>query len=155
MSGMGRKRRGFLRVGWTCLLLLSSCTTLPEAPAELTPEGYAYHKQTRDVAAHWNLTRGAGRVTAQGYVQSTTPPTILLQSVYVILLGYDDEGREIVRSQAVFTSPSELNVDDPPRDKGTFEVSAALGDLPVTRFDLDVFYLWRPFPDERRRLPWR
>jgi len=154
MSGITRGYRRLLAVGWTAVMLLSGCVALSEPRAALTPEGYAFHKEETDVAVHWNLTREAGQVTARGYVQSVTPPTILLRSVHVTLVGYDEQGRAVVRSRPVFTNPSELNVEEPPLDKGSFEVSLAVGELPVRRFDVETFYLWRQFPEEKRRRKW-
>jgi hypothetical protein len=136
--------RGLLVVGWACGLLLGGCASLLQPATRLDPEGFAHRKVERDVALYWNLAREDGRVTARGYVQSTTPPTVLLRLVYVTLVGYDAAGREVVRSRPVFADPSRLNVEEPPNDQGTFEVAMALGDAPATRFDLEVFYIWFP-----------
>ena len=132
------------RLAFACTLLLTGCASLLQPATRLRPDGYAHRKEEKDLTAYWNLVRDDSRVTARGYVQSTTPPTILLRSVHLTLVGYDEKGREVVRSRAVFSNPSTLNVEEPPKDQGTFEIPLALGDAPVKTFDLDIFYIWVP-----------
>jgi len=140
---MGTKRAG-ARLAFACTLLLTGCASLLEPAVRLSPDGYARRREEKDLTAYWNLVRDDGRVTARGYVQSTTPPTILLRSVHLTLVGYDDRGQEVVRSRAVFSNPSTLNVEEPPKDQGTFEIPLALSDAPAKTFDLDIFYIWVP-----------
>lgn len=137
-----------LGAGWAFGLLLGGCAQLFQPATRLTPDGYSYHKEGKDLAIHWNLTQEDGRVTARGYVQSITPPTILLRLVHLTLVGYDEEGREVIRSRSVFSHPSTLNVEEPPWDQGTFEVSVPVEEIPATRFDLETFSLRVPFSDD-------
>jgi len=139
-----RIKRTGARLAFACTLLLTGCAVLLQPATRLRPDGYAHRKEEKDLTAYWNLVRDDGRVTARGYVQSTTPPTILLRSVHLTLVGYDDRGREVVRSRAVFANPSTLNVEEPPKDQGTFEIPLSLRDAPVKTFDLDIFYIWAP-----------
>jgi hypothetical protein len=139
-----RTKRRDAALAFACTLLLTGCAVLLQPATRLRPDGYAHRKEEKDLTAYWNLVRDDGRVTARGYVQSTTPPTILLRSVHLTLVGYDDRGREVVRSRAVFANPSTLNVEEPPKDQGTFEIPLALRDAPVKTFDLDIFYIWAP-----------
>jgi len=139
-----RINRTGARLAFACTLLLTGCASLLQPVTRLRPDSYAQRKEEKDLIAYWNLVREDGRVTARGYVQSTTPPTILLRSVHLALVGYDDRGREVVRSRAVFSNPSTLNVEEPPKDQGTFEIPLALRDAPVKTFDLDIFYIWVP-----------
>lgn len=133
-----RIKRTGARLAFACTLLLTGCAVLLQPATRLRPDGYAHRKEEKDLTAYWNLVRDDGRVTARGYVQSTTPPTILLRSVHLTLVGYDDRGR------AVFANPSTLNVEEPPKDQGTFEIPLSLRDAPVKTFDLDIFYIWAP-----------
>jgi hypothetical protein len=139
-----RTKRRDAALAFACTLLLTGCAVLLQPAVRLSPDGYAHRKEEKDLTAYWKLVRDDGRVTARGYVQSTTPPTILLRSVHLTLVGYDDRGREVVRSRAVFANPSTLNVEEPPKDQGTFEIPLALRDAPVKTFDLDIFYIWAP-----------
>jgi hypothetical protein len=153
MSKVRRIHR-VLTVGGMSVLVLTACAGLGDPPTALAPADYAFHKKGKDLAIHWNLIREADQVTARGYVQSVTPPTLVLKAVHLALVAYDVQGRRVARSGSVFSIPSDLNVEEPPHDKGTFEVSMALGDPSISRLDIEAFYLLRSFPDEKRRRIW-
>jgi hypothetical protein len=130
--------------GFAGVLLLGGCAAWRQGTTRQTPQGYARQKEEKDLTAYWNLTHQDGQVMARGYVQSITPPTILLRMIHLTLVGYDEKGREVIRGRPVFSTPSTLNVEEPPKDQGTFEVSLALRNAPARTFDLDIFYIWVP-----------
>ncbi len=152
---------GILLVG---IVFLGACATAGSKPAQRFDPGlYERHTVSGDsLRLHWNLSRTEQGVTAEGYGENTGDSLLRVKYIRLWLVGYDNEGREVIRSKAVPPFPDTLLSADNisfPRERdiyGTFHIS-----LPdssgATRFDIVANYLFDTYPqdeDQDRKRRW-
>lgn len=143
-------------------LLLSACAAERYGSViRFDPALYEHHTRSGlQLQLHWNLNRTERGVRAEGYAENVWDNLTRVRWIRLQLVGYDEEGRELVRSKPVPSRPDTLLTRDNPlfplerEIYGTFRI-----DLPdprgAVRFEVTAEYSFDTFPqgegdDERR-----
>lgn len=135
------------------LLFLGGCVTAPSGSVQdFQPELYARHTKSGPMLQlHWNLSRTEQGVAAEGYAENVGDDLTRLKFIRLQLVGYDEQGREVVRSKPVPPFPDTLLTPDNPsfpleyQIYGSFRIS-----LPepkeAVRFEVFGDYLFDTYP---------
>lgn len=97
-------------------LVLSACAAERYGSViRFDPALYEHHTRSGpQLQLHWNLSRTEGGVTAEGYAENVGDNLTRLKWIRLRLVGYDQQGREVVRSKAVPSRPDMLLTPDNP-----------------------------------------
>lgn len=145
-----RERMGVLLIS---LLFLGACAWVrTESVPRFDPALYERHTLSGDtLRLHWNLNRTERGVNAQGYAENIGDSLLRVKWIRLWLVGYNGEGREVVRSETVRPFPNILLSADNisfPRERdiyGTFHITLPNPDE-AARFDIVAEYFFDTYP---------
>lgn len=103
-------------IGLVMVGLLSACAAVRTGPGTLFgPERYERHtRRGPHLQLHWNLSRTEHGVGAEGYAENVGDSLTRLRWIRLQLVGYDAQGRVVVRSRSVPSRPDVLLTPDNP-----------------------------------------
>ena len=135
------------------VVLLSACAAA-RSGSVIRFDPALYERHTRSgpqLQLHWNLSRGEQGVTAEGYAENVWDNLTRLKWIRLQLVGYDEQGKEVVRSKAVPSRPDMLLTRDNPSFPLEREIYATFRiDLRdpkgAVRFDVVAQYSFDTFP---------
>ena len=140
-------------IGLVMVALLSACAAARTGPGTpFGPERYERHARSGPhLQLHWNLSRTEQGVRAEGYAENVGDSLTRLKWIRLQLVGYDAEGKVVVRSRPVPSRPDVLLTRDNPTFPLEREIYATFRlDLHdpkgAVRFELVGDYSFDTFP---------